>query len=105
MPAAHDPLQDHLLAALPAAAFERRPPHLKLVSVPLGRRCPNLASCCAMSTSPRIRSYRCYTSWRTVRQPRSRSSAMKASSESHSSCAETTPSRAVVQSAGYAYRQ
>ena len=36
MPAAHDPRQNHLLAALPVAAFERLQPHLKLVSVPLG---------------------------------------------------------------------
>jgi hypothetical protein len=36
MPAAHDPRQNHLLAALPGAAFERLQPHLKLVSLPLG---------------------------------------------------------------------
>jgi CRP-like cAMP-binding protein len=36
MPAAHDPRQNHLLAALPVAAFERLQPHLKLVSLPLG---------------------------------------------------------------------
>ena len=36
MPAAHNPRQNHLLAALPAADFERLQPHLKLVALPLG---------------------------------------------------------------------
>jgi CRP-like cAMP-binding protein len=32
----HDPSQNHLLAALPAAEFERIAPHLELVAMPLG---------------------------------------------------------------------
>jgi len=36
MPAAHSPLQNHLLAALPAAEFERLAPELELVAMPLG---------------------------------------------------------------------
>jgi CRP-like cAMP-binding protein len=36
MPAAHDARQNHLLAALPATDFNRLQPHLKLVSLPLG---------------------------------------------------------------------
>jgi CRP-like cAMP-binding protein len=36
MSAAHDPRQNHLLAALPATDFDRLRPHLKLVSLPLG---------------------------------------------------------------------
>jgi CRP-like cAMP-binding protein len=36
MPAAHGPQANHLLAALPAADFERLQPHLKLVAMPLG---------------------------------------------------------------------
>lgn len=36
MPAAHNPHQNHLLAALPATDFERLKSHLKLVPLPLG---------------------------------------------------------------------
>jgi CRP-like cAMP-binding protein len=36
MPAASNPRQNHLLAALPAADLERLQPHLKLVLLPLG---------------------------------------------------------------------
>ncbi len=32
----HNPLQNHLLAALPAAEFQRLAPHLELVAMPLG---------------------------------------------------------------------
>jgi CRP-like cAMP-binding protein len=36
MPTPHRPTQNHLLAALPAAAFDRLSPHLELVPMPLG---------------------------------------------------------------------
>jgi CRP-like cAMP-binding protein len=36
MAAAHNPNQNHLLAALPAAEFERLAPHLELAPMPLG---------------------------------------------------------------------
>ena len=36
MPSPHSPNQNHLLAALPAAEFERLSPHLELVPMPLG---------------------------------------------------------------------
>jgi CRP-like cAMP-binding protein len=36
LPSLHDPRQNHLLAALPAAEFERLRPHLELVPMPLG---------------------------------------------------------------------
>ena len=36
MTSLHDPRQNHLLAALPAAEFERLHPHLELVPMPLG---------------------------------------------------------------------
>ena len=36
MSSLHSPNQNHLLAALPAAEFERLSPHLNLVSMPLG---------------------------------------------------------------------
>lgn len=36
MPASHFPRQNHLLAALPAAEFDRLAPELELVSMPLG---------------------------------------------------------------------
>ena len=37
MPAAHDPQQNHLLAALSPAERERIYPHLRLVPMPLGK--------------------------------------------------------------------
>ena len=36
MAAHHSPAQNHLLAALPAAEFDRLSPHLELVAMPLG---------------------------------------------------------------------
>ena len=36
MPSVHSPSQNHLLAALPAAEFERLAPHLERVAMPLG---------------------------------------------------------------------
>ena len=36
MPAPHNPNQNHLLAALPAAEFGRLAPHLELVTMSLG---------------------------------------------------------------------
>lgn len=36
MPIPHDPRQNHLLSALPAAEYERLFPHLELVQMPLG---------------------------------------------------------------------
>jgi CRP-like cAMP-binding protein len=36
MPVSHSPEQNHLLAALPAAEFDRLAPHLELVAMPLG---------------------------------------------------------------------
>ena len=37
MPSLHSPNQNHLLAALPAAEFERLAPHLELVPMLLGQ--------------------------------------------------------------------
>ena len=37
MTAPHDPTQNHLLAALPASEFERIAPHLELVPLKLGQ--------------------------------------------------------------------
>jgi hypothetical protein len=36
MPTPHSPTQNHLLAALPVAEFDRLSPHLELVPMPLG---------------------------------------------------------------------
>jgi CRP-like cAMP-binding protein len=36
MPTTHNPTQNHLLAALPATEFDRLSPHLELVAMPLG---------------------------------------------------------------------
>jgi hypothetical protein len=37
IPTAHSPAQNHLLAAIPSAEFERLSPHLELVEMPLGK--------------------------------------------------------------------
>ena len=43
MPAAHDPRQNHLLAALPVAALERSAAPSEAGALPWGRRCPSLS--------------------------------------------------------------
>jgi CRP-like cAMP-binding protein len=105
MPAAHDPRQNNLLAALPATDFERLQPHLALVPLPLGEAL-----------------YESGIELRHVYFPTdSIVSLLYVMSDGASAeiavvgndgvigvslfmGGETTPSRAVVQSAGYAYR-
>jgi CRP-like cAMP-binding protein len=105
MPTAHDPRQNHLLAALPASTFERLQPHLKLVALPLGE---------ALSESGVV--------LRHVYFPTDSIVSLLYVMENGASAeiavvgnegvigislfmgGETTPSRAVVQSAGHAYQ-
>jgi CRP-like cAMP-binding protein len=102
---AHTPRQNHLLAALPAASYARLLPQLELVTLPLGW---------AVYESGRKQGY--------VYFPTSSIISLLYVLESGASAeiavtgndgvvgialfmgGETTPSRAVVQSAGYAYR-
>ena len=77
--ARQSPLENRLLAALPAADYERLLPHLELVPLPLGwadLRVRRRAGLCAIS--PPTASCPCSTSWRTEPRRRSRSSATKA---------------------------
>ena len=105
MPSAHDPRQNHLLAALPAADCTRLLPHLELIAMPLGHSL-----------------YESGTQMRHVYFPTNAIVSLLyvmadgASAEiavvgnegvvgvSLFMGGETTPSRAVVQSAGHAYR-
>lgn len=105
MPATHDPRQNHLLAALPAAAFERLQPHLKLVSLPLGE---------ALSESGVVLRHVYFPTNSIVSllyvmaDGRSAEIAVVGNEGvigiSLFMGGETTPSRAVVQSAGHAYK-
>ncbi|MDO8788382.1 MAG: Crp/Fnr family transcriptional regulator [Sulfuritalea sp.] len=105
MPSAHDPRQNHLLAALPAEECARLLPHLELIAMPLGHSL-----------------YESGTQMRHVYFPTNAIVSLLyvmadgASAEiavvgnegvvgvSLFMGGETTPSRAVVQSAGHAYR-
>jgi CRP-like cAMP-binding protein len=105
MSTAHDPRQNHLLAVLPVAEFERLLPHLKLVPLPLGEVL-----------------YESGIELRYVYFPTDSIVSLLYVMEDGDSAeiavvgnegvigislfmgGETTPSRAVVQSAGHAYR-
>lgn len=105
MSTAHDPRQNHLLAVLPVADFERLLPHLKLVPLPLGEVL-----------------YESGIELRYVYFPTDSIVSLLYVMEDGDSAeiavvgnegvigislfmgGETTPSRAVVQSAGHAYR-
>jgi CRP-like cAMP-binding protein len=105
MPAAHDPRQNHLLAALPVAAFERLQPHLKLVSLPLGE---------ALSESGVVLRHVYFptnsiVSLLYVMADGASAEIAVVGNEGVIGVSlfmggETTPSRAVVQSAGHAYQ-
>ena len=105
MPSPHSPKQNHLLAALPAAEFERLSPHLELVPMPLGEAL--YESGCRLqhvyfpTTS--------IVSLLYVMENGSSAEIAVVGNEGILGIAlfmggETTPSRAVVQSAGYGYR-
>jgi CRP-like cAMP-binding protein len=105
MQTAHDPRQNHLLAALPVAAFEFLQPHLKLIALPLGK---------ALSESGVVLRHVYFPTNSIVsllyvmEDGRSAEIAVVGNEGvigiSLFMGGETTPSRAVVQSAGYAYQ-
>jgi CRP-like cAMP-binding protein len=105
MSTAHDPRQNHLLAALPAATFERLRPHLKLVALPLGE---------ALSESGVVLRHVYFptnsiVSLLYVMEDGASAEIAVVGNEGVIGISlfmggETTPSRAVVQSAGYAYQ-
>jgi CRP-like cAMP-binding protein len=84
MPGSHDPQQNHLLAALSVAERERVYPHLQLVTMPLGKVLYVLADGASAEIS-------------VVGNEGLIGIALFMGGE-------TTPSRAIVQSAGFAYR-
>ena len=105
MPAAHDPRQNHLLAVLPATDFERLQPHLALVPLPLGE---------ALYESGIVLRHVYFptdsiVSLLYVMADGASAEIAVVGNEGVIGVSlfmggETTPSRAVVQSAGHAYR-
>ena len=99
------PKQNHLLAALPVAAYKRLLPHLELVAMPLGW---------ALYESGSVQGYVYFpitgiVSLLYVMEDRSPAEIAVVGYEGVVGIAlfmggKTTPSRAVVQSAGYSYR-
>jgi CRP-like cAMP-binding protein len=105
MLAPHNPKQNHLLAALPAADYERLLPQLELVPLPLGWAVYESGSAQGYVYFP-IDSI---VSLLYVMEDGSSAEIAIVGNEGLVGIAlfmggETTPSRAVVQSAGYAYR-
>jgi CRP-like cAMP-binding protein len=105
MSTAHDPRQNHLLAALPAADFERLQPQLKLVPLPLGEALyePGIGLRYVYFPTDSI------VSLLYVMADGASAEIAVVGNEGVIGVSlfmggETTPSRAVVQSAGHAYR-
>lgn len=103
--AAHDPRQNHLLAALPATDFERLRPHLKLIPLPLGEALyePGIVLRYLYFPTNSI------VSLLYVMADGASAEIAVVGNEGVIGVSlfmggETTPSRAVVQSAGHAYR-
>jgi len=105
MSAAHDPRQNHLLAALPPADFERVSSHLKLVLLPLGEVLYE-------SGSRQRRVYFPTTAIVSLLYMMADGASAEIAVVGNEGIigvslfmgGETTPSRAVVQSAGHAYQ-
>jgi len=105
MPTSHTPKQNHLLAALPAAEFERLVPHLELVPMPLGE-------CLYESGGLLQHVYFPTTSIVSLLYVMENGASAEIAVVGNEGIlgvslfmgGETTPSRAVVQSAGYGYR-
>ena len=105
MPALHSPTQNHLLAALPVAEFERLAPYLELVPMPLGEALyesgGRLQHVYVPTTS--------IVSLLYVMEDGASAEIAVVGNEGILGISlfmggETTPSRAVVQSSGYGYR-
>jgi len=105
VPSPHTPKQNHILAALPPAEFGRLQPHLELLPLPLG-------SALYESGGPQDNVYfptASIVSLLYVMRDGSSAEIAVVGNEGIVGIAlfmggDTTPSRAVVQSAGYAYR-
>ena len=105
MPAPHTPKQNHLLAALPATEFERLSPHLELVPMPLGEALYESGGRLQHVYFPTTS----IVSLLYVMEDGASAEIAVVGNEGVLGIAlfmggETTPSRAVVQSAGYGYR-
>jgi CRP-like cAMP-binding protein len=103
--AQQSPRQNHLLAALPDADYERLLPHLEFVPMPLGSAVYEAGGAQGHVFFPTSG----IVSFFNVMQDGSSSAIARVGNEGLVGVAlfmggESTPSRAVVQSAGYAYR-
>jgi CRP-like cAMP-binding protein len=105
MPTAHSPAQNHLLAAIPSAEFERLSPHLELVEMPLGQVLYESGGRLDHVYFPTT----CIVSLLYVLENGASAEIAVVGYEGILGISlfmggETTPSRAVVQSAGFGYR-
>jgi CRP-like cAMP-binding protein len=105
MPAPHSPNQNHLLAALSAAEFDRILPHLELVPMPLAEALYESGGRLNHVYFPTT----CIISLLYVMEDGASAEIAVVGNEGVLGIAlfmggETTPSRAVVQSAGFGYR-
>jgi CRP-like cAMP-binding protein len=105
MPGSHDPQQNHLLAALLATERARLYPHLQLVPMPLGKVLYESGDVLRHVNFP----IDCIVSLLYVLANGASAEISVVGNEGLIGIAlfmggETTPSRAIVQSAGYAYR-
>ena len=105
MPGGHNPQQNHLLAALPATDFERLQPHLTLVPMPLGEALYESGVVLRHVYFPT----NSIVSLLYVMADGASAEIAVVGNEGVIGVSlfmggETTPSRAVVQSAGHAYR-
>lgn len=105
MPTPHSPSQNHLLAAMPAAAFERVRPHLELVEMPLGKVLYESGGRLDHVYFPTT----CIVSLLYVLENGASAEIAVVGNEGILGISlfmggETTPSRGVVQSAGFGYR-
>ncbi len=105
MPAPHDLRKNHLLRVLPAAEFERLSPHLELVPMPLGQVLYESGSQLRHVYFPTT----CIVSLLYVMEDGASAEIAVVGNEGIVGISlfmggETTPSRALVQSAGHAYR-
>src|SRR5271169_5805979 len=101
----HSPNQNHLLAALPSAEFERLAPHLELVPMPLGEALYESGGRLQHVYFPTT----AIVSLLYVMEDGASAEIAVVGNEGILGVSlfmggETTPSRAVVQSAGYGYR-
>ena len=101
----HTPRQNHLLAALPTAEYERLLPHLELIPLPLGWAVYEAGAHQGYVYFPTT----CIVSLLYVMEDGASAEIAVTGNDGLVGIAlfmggETTPSRAVVQSAGYGYR-